>query len=696
MELRQIFNVFLLALILTTVISTLVVYLVFKFRQGIQVVRQKEVELEGEFFRRHAPHLVEEYLREEAELEKTRVKRYFSAHKSKWLVVSLFLLIVLFLSVENYLHYRNTLIERQTNAEEYLDLLKGGLLKKHPFLPNKIVKTPLDNFSYQKSAYAKFLGKKFKSKKFVLIESFRAKANKASKHSLALKNWLEFCKRNSLNCSTENIRQFVPDKTKLYILPNVDQLSEFERVQIVPLMEEGHKVLFTGAIGVYNGLQKESGTWFLQSYLPETSFKFRQSDRSAYSSKFSFSNRDYYFLPAALQLDWRPLNEEFYVLSESLGKSVFASDFRGHKYIEGAMFEIRSRRVSADALWLNLDALSDYQLERNELLNYTDEFLLQSLAQFYADKVRPMKWKYGADVVGLLNLVSEDQFLKMNPLIKVLKDLDIPFTWFTQALSYEEQYSQLKHEVLDKLDYELALSNFDSSRFQDLNFTSAFDKIESGRLLLERKHKKVINGFKPSEFYFDEKLFSAAEQNGLNYIVSSYYNYTSEPIYIEADEISLLSTKGLLDLDLVRDPNLVKPEDLNSITQEFYNKSMASEAPFQIYFHTHVFGEDNYRQFAEHLIRRVKLLKNVWWTKNNNMVEWQKSLSFVDYWIDESGNLEIVNNSSKDIEALSFLVDHKWKSEKLEAIEISPGKYSLDIPVLGAGEIILFSRTNER
>ena len=240
------------------------------------------------------------------------------------------------------------------------------------------------------------------------------------------------------------------------------------------------------------------------------------------------------------------------------------------------------------------------------------------------------------------------------------------------------------------------MSNFDSSRFQDLNFTSAFDKIESGRLLLERKHKKVINGFKPSEFYFDEKLFSAAEQNGLNYIVSSYYNYTSEPIYIEADEISLLSTKGLLDLDLVRDPNLVKPEDLNSITQEFYNKSMASEAPFQIYFHTHVFGEDNYRQFAEHLIRRVKLLKNVWWTKNNNMVEWQKSLSFVDYWIDESGNLEIVNNSSKDIEALSFLVDHKWKSEKLEAIEISPGKYSLDIPVLGAGEIILFSRTNER
>lgn len=81
LDVRSFFNILLLGISLSTVLVTLISFLIFKFRYSVSAKKNENLhELDGSFFRRFAPQLEEEN-RVEMELKKSQKKSTISPEK---------------------------------------------------------------------------------------------------------------------------------------------------------------------------------------------------------------------------------------------------------------------------------------------------------------------------------------------------------------------------------------------------------------------------------------------------------------------------------------------------------------------------------------------------------------------------------------------------------------------------------------
>ena len=109
---KEIFNILLLSISLSTVLITLVSFIIFKFRYNYNKKdKQGLYQLKGSFFKRFAPHL-------EIENAKVVEERKLLARKSmspqKKLIItfaSFTFFIFAFLSAENYLTFRKQIVK---------------------------------------------------------------------------------------------------------------------------------------------------------------------------------------------------------------------------------------------------------------------------------------------------------------------------------------------------------------------------------------------------------------------------------------------------------------------------------------------------------------------------------------------------------------------------------------------------------
>lgn len=701
MELRQVFNIFLLGLILTTIVTTLVVYLVFKFRQGVQVIREKDIELEGEFFVRHAPHLEKRYKEEMDALLEARKKGFFSRHKTKWIVGGTFVIILFFLSIENYLSFRKTVIKRQTSAEEYLELIKAGLLKKYPYLPSKIFSKPLNQNKVEFNNYSVYNLQLLKKKhRLVLIESPRSLKNSKSFHKLALERWLGFCSQYELRCVKRSVgTSKFNAKKDIIVFPSVESISGSERIWAMDILSKDYSIFFTGAVGVLNGLgKKNSDGWFLKNFFA-TDLIEDVPERSSFPTSFNIVRDSNYRLPSGLLLDWLPLNPKFSYMTAEAGK-LKASDFNFNVFSYENMFESRFKKIGKKISWIMLDPVARLeptqkgQAQASNSLAYSDQYLIQSLMDITDNKrIRPLKWPNAKPVAGVVSLIATDQYLKLNEMLKGIDNLDIPFTVFTQADLYENFYEDIKLDYLEKEQVELSLINQDSTRFEEASFKDVFDKIESGRLLIERKNKRIVKGFYPPGEYIDKQVFSAAVQNGLNYILGRFESNHNEPHYMRKLGIHMVPRSGLLDIDLVKNPELVRPDDLQKIFEEEFKKYEAKEGLFGVHLNTKVFGDDNFKPFFKRTVNIIKDKSDYWWTTYRDLVRWQANERLLRIRERKDGSLEIWNQSLEAIEGMSFYSEALWEAEELNSFEVENG-YHLIFKSIGPGEKVILSPKN--
>jgi len=108
MDIKNIFNIILLALSLTTIFITLISYIVFKLRQASSVNSVDDFyKLEGSYFRRYAPELekLNDEKREEKLAKEKNPKRFYVKILSMFAFV--FLVILSVFLVDEYYHSRS-------------------------------------------------------------------------------------------------------------------------------------------------------------------------------------------------------------------------------------------------------------------------------------------------------------------------------------------------------------------------------------------------------------------------------------------------------------------------------------------------------------------------------------------------------------------------------------------------------------
>jgi hypothetical protein len=108
MDIKNIFNIILLALSLTTIFITLISYIVFKLRQASSMNSVSDFyKLEGSYFRRYAPELekLNEEKREEILAKEKNPKKFYIKILSMFAFV--FLVIFSVFLVDEYYHSRS-------------------------------------------------------------------------------------------------------------------------------------------------------------------------------------------------------------------------------------------------------------------------------------------------------------------------------------------------------------------------------------------------------------------------------------------------------------------------------------------------------------------------------------------------------------------------------------------------------------
>lgn len=138
MILKNVFNIILLSLIFTTLLITIVSYIVFRIRQLTGKRQTEELHhLTGTYFNRYAPHL--DLLNKEHILKSnTSINETQNAFKIKLAVVFIIIFSIVTLSflLENQIRFRNELLSKSNQADTYRQLIQEGLLKKFTYNPS--------------------------------------------------------------------------------------------------------------------------------------------------------------------------------------------------------------------------------------------------------------------------------------------------------------------------------------------------------------------------------------------------------------------------------------------------------------------------------------------------------------------------------------------------------------------------------
>jgi hypothetical protein len=671
---------------------------VFKFRQGIQVIREKSIELEGEFFVRHAPHLVEKYQKEEEAIIAERNNSFFTKYKTQTLVAGTFLLVVAFLAMENYLSFRKTLISRQTSAEEYLELIKDGLLKKYPYLPTDLVAEPIANHSFIASPLEKYFQEEAGKKKIVLLQVNRNFNNPNSFHKKALKRWEEFCKLQKLNCRTEILGKNTDFSADLFVVPSSESLSSGERDGLSKLISNNKSLIFTGPTGYLNGLGKENtDSWFLKSLWPDAKITMSDEARN-FATKFYLSKTSFYDLPSELMINWAPLNNSVQVLGAIEENQLVASDFLGEVIKENEQVIVSGKKLSKNVLWVLSDPMPSNEKDQKYLnkvaMHYSNQYLLQSIVNLGSSfNIGLGKWPKNADYAMLFSVIADQDFLNLDYMTDLLEKKNLKSSVFLKADFYENFYGELDKDYLESDYADIALRNLDNQGFENISFKESFSKVESGRLLIERKSKKIVRGFLAPKALVDTNTVNAAYQNGLKYIVGEFDSYTTEPIGFQSRDMKLIPIGQFVDTAFIQNQEIVSPDDLVAALENRELEVSRANSIMKLHAHTHVLGDTEYRPYFKKAILWSSKRESAWKSNYIGLLEWLYNRSQVRIQTRKEG-VSVQNLSLNSIEDLVL-----YSNESLETDSATTSEqgdiFQIEIPKLESGKTIFLRKSAE-
>lgn len=619
MEIKSAFNLLLLSLSITTLLVTLVSYIVFRLRYAVQRKHTENLHhLEGFYFRRFAPHLEYANQKHRLESEKKSQKRKIWKDYPVGTFVIIGGLITLFLSLENYLAFRRELTSRLVTATRYRQLLQKGLLQRFQFSPPK---DPilLEHFSD---------GFEIRHKKTLdLVRSL----------TVQVYAWRPASPTLSLTVSKDSASQVLNRITNSQKAPfasdtaweewlsrtgiqhrMVSKCSDLQS-NTFTIISEGRETSTLLPASERDCIRKRflgQGQFVLSGFLfadlLEAQFGLTAVEnpepQQNFPTQFAWSPEFAWDLPPGLLMPWYPTQNQKVAVGPLLTSAAFQAPFMGlhsHASSQIASRIAWKRSAGGRSAWIAMSpSVKAQQVLSSTEERYHDDALLNLLA-WSAGLPRSQLaiWPRGQRLASVLAIDSEEKFTNLPSLIELIKDEGHPVTAFLVTDLYLDNLkSTAKLDDRDELG-----SHTDNHRsLRDFTAAQNFERLQHSRLDLEENWQRAVRGFRPPEEVLDAEATDITRQSGYRYVFGDQKEIRYYPMLLSHGDFSAFFRTMDDDVLLKRNHLLATPQDIASrlIAQVEVIASMGGAAALSI--HTHIAGEDSVlkegvRAYLKHL-----------------------------------------------------------------------------------------------
>lgn len=704
MDIRNLFNLVLLGLSLTTLLITLISYILFRVRYSLAFHKKPDLhKVEGQFFRRYAPHLEEENWNHK-KTQKQVSDRPGRTRKKVALVFGLaFLFVMGLIAAEQQFSFRTEMARKVKSAEEYRRLLSSGLLKTHQL---DLSRTEI-NFAEHIPSFVtesnEQIATHLSDKKVRLISS---KLNRdLPLHGEALQRWQDYLNRQKISYQ---VVEEIPNSISraLLIFPQIQKLSQTERNRVDNLRRSNNLVV-TGGLGIWDESNQSKMEWF------ENIFKLKVEDANLSEKRnlttFYLQKRPWWNLPAGLLLPWFPIDSRFR-FSVLNGDQALAleANFRGEVVSDQGL--MRSRLLvleehSQRMVWTALDPqLPDEELVLKDpfSLSYSDGVLSSSLLwAAQSPQLYLGAWPNGQ--LGLINvsLNLNDLNEESAGFIRKAAELDLPMTLFLASQTYKANPERF--EFLKSLpQIEIATMGSDGQSLRQFDKAKSFVLIENSRLDIEEQSQQEVQGFKPPQEEYNEDLLDAAAQNGLHYFFGDRRFARLSPVELLKGDILFIPRSADDDLAVRRNHLLDSPEEIVNYLLAKSQEAISFGGLYSLNLNTGIVQEPFYSRSFIQFLKEVKERKvpmltlsaiTRWWELRSRV---KVSLLIRSEEETKVALITLNNQNSTEIDGISLFLDpgQPIAREREEVLRQPAGGYEwrddhfeIMVPRLSAKEI---------
>jgi peptidoglycan/xylan/chitin deacetylase (PgdA/CDA1 family) len=636
MDFRSILNILLIALTLSTVVLTLIVYFIFKIRQGFPKRSNFEKHpLEGIYFKRVAPHLSEENEIAKKALDELKAKKQYRI--KPWAAFLLvFGSIVFFLVIEKQLSFHNIIRDRIPEKKLIDELKNKGMFKEYQFKTD-LTQDFLHYYQQETAEKTYSLLTEMRSKTIGLYSSDHS--NKAE-----IQLWLDYLKSLGLNVIQSKKIAGLRNANILIIASTVN-LEKNEIDDIVETRNQGKGLMMIGTVsnvllaklGFKNKIECNGKKTAIQNH--QTSMILNAKSMLPWSLPLGAVMRLRESQPCDIINEGEDNNTPEIISEDftmNVSKKVYANLLGVHP---------------APAIWINA-------LPNAANINSIEDLFWSQTINFlaYPEQARIARWANGPEFIVSIAITGDSDYSNTRALKETLSKAEIPFTVFMTSETYSNNISAL---FKGSESIEIGSMGKTTSDLTKINLTGLFKNVQSARLDTEILAQTEVKGFRFPYDRFSWETISAIWQNRYQYILGVNDFSWHEPVPLA--------------------PNFYYiPNHAEEFAELSRRKDIASEQDFFIILENLLIQES---RRGGHLIIKIdpdtilqqpnnkflKIMVNQLESKKNNLVSLATSVQFaqakreIRMLADRDGNLNIENLGPQTYDGIKF-----WTSGKLQ------------------------------
>jgi hypothetical protein len=643
MDIKSLFNLILLAITVTTILITIVSFIIFKLRQvSLFKSKSKLIKLESTFFHRYAPHI---------ELENNKIveedlrKRGSSPNKRKrnWSLGALIIFIIVLASFffEDHYNYRRAIQRRVANAKDFRQLVKHGMLKSYNYSPSSPTPIISNTLSGRGVKQASYLKSKLNKKSFCIYSHL----NKAPISKLAQSKWISFFNRHSL--SHKVYKRYGNYNNCLWIFPHIFNIRGSELRKLKKNIQ-GKNIIFTGGFAQRDGFGKK----FKENFLLDNYYlNFVTPNLKSPQDSMIIVDKEFGWDTASGRLlNWQPINRHHSAILTKGPQSISVVDYNS-KLLKQRDFYL-SRVYSKDNfLWTSLDPIKENKV--------ADLVILHFLAKLYKIPVtRVSSWPSGHKHSVSIVTTIDDPIYSYSHLLNIFKKREIPHTLFTNFSNLKGIFP-LIHE---KEDVYLALTNVPEDNLYEKDLKNHFKFFEGVRLDMEEYGRRPVKGFLPYKEIITKKILNTINQNQYSYLFGGKNSYSKSPIPIHGSNIYYIPKMNKSLAEMSKDTTLVTKENFTDYMKSMLNDHISTNSHYILKIENSIIKNPILKiALADFLTSREKDE----FTNLDDVVGWKnlrEEISIKTKKIGKSYQVKVKNNSMKNMK--SFKIYFYGKTRK--------------------------------
>lgn len=661
MEIQQFFNGILLALSISTVILTLVSYVIYRIRQlpSRKNMGTENLKIHGLFFKRYVPAgFVLETNPVVMHPKKSGWFFWKNQSASVFYLVS-FAVILGAILIQSYLLNTEFVSGRRINAKNYKELYEQGLLRTYEFSSrdtSRILEEAIPPLVLERT---EGIIKQLERNHVVL---FRNQLNLR-----ATEYWANFLRTNRIPFQ-QTTELFTIGSANTVIFPQVRTLTKEQKLGLEALVKKGIGIVASGPIGVVReGENAESTTWTDAHF----GVKFVRNPNKAdfFPSVFAGGNISLWDVPPGMLLKLYPVDNEWLAIPTLGNSAAFESGYTGffHETGSGSAASARTyitrmqwiKDGNSRRVWMAFDPGQEEKMSSQEKF-YAKTAFLSTLAWAGKNPLSQLDlWPKGHAFSSVVAIDGLNGFENMDRFTKALKKTKTPATLFISPKHYLESGKYLRNI---QEDFDLGLGYYNPLKSTDVSAEKYFEHIQVARFDLEEKARQPIQGFQPAEEKYDTDMVNAVWQNRFKYLMGDNRYSRLSPLWINSGKLLFIPRISPDDIQIERQRELENQEQVAKAIEKEFSRVKSVGGLFLLSLHTSVFGQKIYQSPLEKTLKTLST-EQPWKATLSELHNWWRTRELIETRVAvEKTNpqtfvLSVTNKSDNPAKDLSIHVD---------------------------------------